>query len=255
MTWTLKVSAFRITRNRGIYADKSCIDRPLCGLQQQIPLTRDGQLLPEQPHCFAGIGRDQLTEAYSLYLCPSSLPLFPLTGELFLIFGDVCFFHRTPPENCLLFIPRITLPPQSSTAAMILRSYITWFEDNDYIGLEVAFPGGSTWKIERKIREAEVLHTQDDYEELDSKLLETVHPQPLSRFICKCIIPLYKTATQGPSERAKQADPEIPRLASNEIEALTILTQAKCSSSPYLIDSIIDSRQIDGCLGAIFIIS
>lgn len=47
---------------------------------------------------------------------------------------------------------------------MKLRSYITWFDDNDYIGLELAFPGGSTWKIERKIKEAENLHTQGEYE-------------------------------------------------------------------------------------------
>lgn len=65
------------------------------------------------------------------------------------------------------------------------------------------------------------------------------------KLITECRIPLYKTATQGPSERAKQADPEIPHLASNEIEALTILTQAKCLSSPYLIDSM-NRQQTDG---------
>ncbi|XRM43565.1 hypothetical protein ABZX51_006731 [Aspergillus tubingensis] len=137
---------------------------------------------------------------------------------------------------------------------MILRSYITWFEDNDYIGLEVAFPGGSTWKIERKIREVEVLHTQDDYEDLNctsqaratfecSKVAGNGPPTALIKIHMQ--IPLYRTATQGPSERAKQADPEIPHLASNEIEALTILTQAKCSSSPYLIDSM-NRQQTDG---------
>ncbi|PWY71338.1 hypothetical protein BO83DRAFT_389639 [Aspergillus eucalypticola CBS 122712] len=116
---------------------------------------------------------------------------------------------------------------------MILRSYINWSEGNDYIGVEVAFPGGSTWKMERKIRKVEVLHTQDDYEELNSLIKIQIQ------------IPLYKTATQGPSEHAKQADPDIPHLASNEIEALTILTQAKCSSSPYLIDSM-NRQQTDG---------
>ncbi|KAI3012666.1 hypothetical protein M752DRAFT_300660 [Aspergillus phoenicis ATCC 13157] len=116
---------------------------------------------------------------------------------------------------------------------MRLRSYITWFDDNDYIGLGLAFPGGSTWKIERKIKEAENLHTRGEYEIW--KLIIKIHMQ----------IPFFKTATEEPSERAKQANPEIPHLASNKAKALTILTESKCSSSPYLIDSM-HRQQTDG---------
>ncbi|CAK41072.1 uncharacterized protein An12g02300 [Aspergillus niger] len=137
---------------------------------------------------------------------------------------------------------------------MKLRSYITWFDDNDYIGLELAFPGGSTWKIERKIKEAENLHTQGEYE------IWKCTSQARATFVCSKVagngpptalikihmqIPFFKTATEEPSERAKQADPEIPHLASSEVKALTILTESKCSSSPYLIDSM-HRQQTDG---------
>lgn len=38
---------------------------------------------------------------------------------------------------------------------MRVRSGVTWFEDDDYIGTTVSFPSGSTWKIQKKLKENE----------------------------------------------------------------------------------------------------
>ncbi|GKZ25959.1 hypothetical protein AbraIFM66951_002072 [Aspergillus brasiliensis] len=137
---------------------------------------------------------------------------------------------------------------------MKLRSYIVWFDDNDYIGLELAFPGGSVWKIVRKIKETKVLYTEREHELYKatsearatfecSKVAGNGPPTALIKIHMQ--VPYLEAATKEPSERAKQADPEIPYLASSEAEALSILTEAKCTSSPYLIDWM-HRQQTDG---------
>lgn len=41
-----------------------------------------------------------------------------------------------------------------------------WFDDAEYIGLEVSFPSGSIWKLQTKIREHAYQESQRDCEEL-----------------------------------------------------------------------------------------
>lgn len=43
---------------------------------------------------------------------------------------------------------------------------ITWFDEDEYIGTEVAFPSGSVGRIDTKIREHSYCETQRDCEEL-----------------------------------------------------------------------------------------
>ena len=48
---------------------------------------------------------------------------------------------------------------------MIIPSNIIWFDDDDWLGLELSFPGGTRWDITTKIRECEDLYSQQDHEE------------------------------------------------------------------------------------------
>lgn len=53
-----------------------------------------------------------------------------------------------------------------------------WFDDDEYIGSEICFPAGSTWKLQTKLREHAYQEDQRDYEELQ------VHSEARGIFIC-----------------------------------------------------------------------
>ncbi|RAH53625.1 hypothetical protein BO85DRAFT_523314 [Aspergillus piperis CBS 112811] len=128
---------------------------------------------------------------------------------------------------------------------MKIPSNLTWFDNDGYIGLKLAFPAGSTWQLERKIKESEDLYTQETSE------LYKFTSQAQATFVAYKVagngpstaaikihmqIPCWETVTKQPSVRAKQADPGIPYRGSSEVAALSILTKARCSSAPYLIN-------------------
>ncbi|PYI02598.1 hypothetical protein BO78DRAFT_351264 [Aspergillus sclerotiicarbonarius CBS 121057] len=128
---------------------------------------------------------------------------------------------------------------------MIIPSNITWFDDDDYIGLELAFPKGSTWKLDKKIQEHEDIYGQTDHEEggiisearaafIGSK----VSGEGPSTAVIKIHmqIPWWGSAGKKPSIRAKQAISDTPSRGEMEVEALSTLTTAGCSSAPSLID-------------------
>ncbi|PWY65667.1 hypothetical protein BO94DRAFT_529058 [Aspergillus sclerotioniger CBS 115572] len=130
---------------------------------------------------------------------------------------------------------------------MRIPSNITWFDENDYIGLELLFPAGSTWKLERKFKESEDLYSQQEYDDYELIL------QSRAAFICSKIAgngpstavikvhmqaPWWGTAGNTPSIRAEQAISETPFRDKSKIEALSILTEAGCTSTLFLIDSI-----------------
>ena len=58
------------------------------------------------------------------------------------------------------------------------QSHITWFDENDWIDKVVAFPSGSTWRVDSKIREHEYYQTQFDVEQLG------VQSEARGTFIC-----------------------------------------------------------------------
>ncbi|OOF97596.1 hypothetical protein ASPCADRAFT_514520 [Aspergillus carbonarius ITEM 5010] len=109
---------------------------------------------------------------------------------------------------------------QKSTS---LPSYITWFDEDNYIGQELAFSSGSIWKLQTKIQESEDLKIAGNG---PSTAVIKIHMQ----------IPYWESATKKPSVRATQAVPELPFRGKRGVEALSILTRPGCSSAPSLID-------------------
>lgn len=68
-----------------------------------------------------------------------------------------------------------------------LESYVTWFEDDDWISTVVSFPTGSRWRIDSKIREHEYYESQCDVEQLG------IHSEARGAILCS------KVSGDGPS--------------------------------------------------------
>ncbi|GIJ99439.1 hypothetical protein Aspvir_001571 [Aspergillus viridinutans] len=120
---------------------------------------------------------------------------------------------------------------------------IIWFDDDEYIGAEISFPSGSVWKLSSKIREHDYYEAQADCE------LFGIQSEARGVFVCSKVsgngpptavikirlqIPWFKTARKRPEVRAEQATLEFPSSWNSEIEALSHLTKARCSSTPSL---------------------
>ncbi|RDH35862.1 hypothetical protein BDQ94DRAFT_185892 [Aspergillus welwitschiae] len=128
---------------------------------------------------------------------------------------------------------------------MIIPSNIIWFDDGDWLGLELSFPGGTRWKVTTKIRECEDLYSQKDHEEggivsearavfVASKVAGQAPPTAVLKIHMQ--VPWWGSATKRSSIRAQQAVAEPSARSENEVEALRLLTEAGCSSTPALID-------------------
>ncbi|KAJ5613622.1 hypothetical protein N7528_007276 [Penicillium herquei] len=130
----------------------------------------------------------------------------------------------------------------------------TWFEDDEYIGSEVSFPCGSIWKLETKIHEHAYQHTQYDWESIQ------LTSEARGVFTCSKVsgdgpstaiikirlqIPWLRTARKRSETRAKQSTSNIPATFDLEVEALSKLTQAGCSSTPALYSSKKDQQTWD----------
>ncbi|BCS05375.1 uncharacterized protein AKAW2_81176S [Aspergillus luchuensis] len=128
---------------------------------------------------------------------------------------------------------------------MIIPSNIIWFDDDDWLGLELSFPAGSTWRLTKKIKESEDIYSQSDHED-DVAISEARAVFVASRgpgaapttavLKVHMQIPWWGSATKKPLIRAQQAVPETSTRGTREVEALTLLTKAGCSSTPHLID-------------------
>ncbi|RAH71409.1 uncharacterized protein BO66DRAFT_390964 [Aspergillus aculeatinus CBS 121060] len=131
---------------------------------------------------------------------------------------------------------------------------ITWFDEDDLLGTEMSFPSGSAWRLESKIYEHSYYEEQSECEALE------IHSEARGVFSCSKVsgsgpptavieirqqIPWWKTATKRPETRAKQASSEIPRAFSSEIEALSHLMKAGCSSTPSLLSWKKEQQAID----------
>ncbi|KAJ6013728.1 hypothetical protein N7540_008319 [Penicillium herquei] len=119
-----------------------------------------------------------------------------------------------------------------------------WLNNDEYLGTEVTFPSNSVWKIDSKITEHEYRETEIDCNELGvrsetrgvfscSKV--TGHGPPTAIIKFRLQIPWYGKAHKSPDDRAKQAIQESPSSFKSEIEALSLLTEAGCSSTPALL--------------------
>ncbi|PYH55738.1 uncharacterized protein BO96DRAFT_435128 [Aspergillus niger CBS 101883] len=117
--------------------------------------------------------------------------------------------------------------------------------ENDWLGLELSFPGGTLWKVTTKIRECEDLYSQKDHEEggivsearavyVASKVAGQAPPTAVLKIHMQ--VPWWGSATKRSSIRAQQAVAEPSARGENEVEALRLLTEAGCSSTPALID-------------------
>ncbi|KAH8804583.1 hypothetical protein F5884DRAFT_859207 [Xylogone sp. PMI_703] len=124
---------------------------------------------------------------------------------------------------------------------MHIRSGVVWFEDEKFLGSEISFPD-STWRLETKLSEHEYyegersakigLGSEARAVFLCSKLTGSGPEQAIIKI--RMQIPWIGTVTEQPHVRAKQATKELISPSRREVEALTILTRAKCSSSPTL---------------------
>ncbi|KAJ5591445.1 uncharacterized protein N7459_001814 [Penicillium hispanicum] len=132
-----------------------------------------------------------------------------------------------------------------------LNDFDVWFDDDEFIGTKVSFPSGSVWKLETKIREHAYQQHQRDCEELG------INSEARGVFCCSKVsgdgpptavikirlqIPWLKTTRKRSDFRAKQAVSEIPTNFSSEIEALSCLTKARCSSTPSLFSYKVDKQ-------------
>ncbi|GKZ31238.1 hypothetical protein AbraIFM66950_011531 [Aspergillus brasiliensis] len=128
---------------------------------------------------------------------------------------------------------------------MIIPSNITWFDDDDWLGLELSFPAGSTWKLSKKIKESEDIYSQRDHEEgvavSEARAIfvasKGVGAGPSTAILkIHMQIPWWGSATKRAPVRAQQAVSETSTRGTREVEALSLLTKAGCSSTPSLID-------------------
>ncbi|KZF26201.1 hypothetical protein L228DRAFT_242634 [Xylona heveae TC161] len=128
---------------------------------------------------------------------------------------------------------------------MRVRSYITWFDEVEFIGREITFtePFPSTWRLEQKLREHERFASEDDVKSgLDCEaqavfVCSRVAGQVPQEAIVKIRlqIPWIGTVNEPPHTRAKQAKSDWTFFAKRELEALSILKHNNCSSSPALL--------------------
>ncbi|KAH8821901.1 hypothetical protein F5884DRAFT_828068 [Xylogone sp. PMI_703] len=155
---------------------------------------------------------------------------------------------------------------------MIIPSGVTWFEDEEYIGSVVSLDN-SSWKLEVKIREHEYYETEEDttvcgldceargvfiYSKVSGDgpqqeilKIRLQYAWLLLQYISRCLraaanmdyrIPWFKTVDEPADVRAKQATSELTYSYKSEIEALSILTKANCSSTPALLASGSDKQ-------------
>ncbi|PLB44941.1 hypothetical protein P170DRAFT_450006 [Aspergillus steynii IBT 23096] len=125
------------------------------------------------------------------------------------------------------------------------KSYVTWFDEDDWISAVISFPSGSKWRVDTKIGEHEYYQPQLDVEELG------VQSEARGSFICSKLsgdgppstflkvrlqIPWIGTTTKKSSIRAQQATSDFPPGFHTEIEDLSVLKKANCSSTPSLLD-------------------
>ncbi|KAK2756113.1 hypothetical protein FQN54_005521 [Arachnomyces sp. PD_36] len=126
-------------------------------------------------------------------------------------------------------------------------TYITWFDEDEYIGKEICFEGlggsaQSTWRLDQKVLENEYCESEEDvtagivFSEARAVFFCSTHGSDPSKAVIKIRmqIPWRGTATKPVRVRAKQAEENPTPGTMREIEALQRLTDAGCPSTPAL---------------------
>ncbi|KAJ6031402.1 hypothetical protein N7540_002134 [Penicillium herquei] len=127
----------------------------------------------------------------------------------------------------------------------------TWFDR--YIGTEMSFGDGSTWRLNTKIHEFENQESQqvcdDDEIESEARALflcaKVAGDGPFNAVIkMRMQVPWTNTDNDTPEDRAQQAGSTFNISFFTEVEALDRLTETECSVAPALL-SHKDEKQTD----------